>query len=164
MTAATQQVETEVPERDEVTEKVLKGMPGGRPKARPKKAPAKPKAKAEPKAAAKAKPKAAPKPRSWESLAAARASALRGSTRKVGPVQIQRVVAAVGKPLTAERVVEATGLGSRAALARAAKGEASVTDMKPMRALAQRANDGFATGRWLACECLAIVEHLESKS
>jgi hypothetical protein len=50
---------------------------------------------------------------------------------------------------------------SRAGLDKAARGKASLTDMGPMRPLSKTVGDGFCTGCRLACELVAIVEHLE---
>jgi hypothetical protein len=156
---------------DGVSERILKNAPKGCPRGRnPKAAPPKPETAAQPKRdAARKSAKAAPKPkapkgpleRSWESVAAARASTLRESTRRIGPVQIH----ASWPPSASRRRATVSWRPPACLPARRSRrprgGEASVKDMKSLRDLARKVNDWFFAGRWRTCELVALAERLE---
>lgn len=112
--------------------------------------------KAKAKRPAKAKAKKVKAPPSAESVAARRASDLRENGRRVGPVQVQRMLVALGNPRTKDEVVEASGATSMKHLMAMATGKDK--DLKPLRPVFAKVEDAYLAGRWGACVIAAIAE------
>jgi hypothetical protein len=96
-----------------------------------------------------------------------RANELRAAatTKKVGPIQLVRVMKALREraegDLTAAETLRLSGARSLNALRQIASGEGDAAPLKP---LADAVNDPYARGRWLAAEVAAVAEALGKRS
>jgi hypothetical protein len=97
--------------------------------------------------------------------ASAAANAVRNNGRKIGPVQVQRVLKTRGdQGKTVDDLLKACGVKSQKALRDVAAGKGST---EPLRPLAKRVKDQHADAyaanpRWLASICVGVLEGLKS--
>lgn len=85
--------------------------------------------------------------------------------KKVGPIQLVRVMAALRDQaegeLTSAEAVRLSGVKSVNALRQIAAGEG---DAAPLKRLAGAVGDPYARGRWLAAEVAAVAEALKQEA